>query len=142
MADKKADVSTAPSSGDPARPNKRGLSAKSDAGPHSAGAEHCLDTRFHRTFKVSVAAREKRAVMVEVSAANGAGNCLLPDVAICPISQSMLGPTHSARTTATVPAFAVEHASSAFGTSGIKSWSRFECAARTTIATSNPVRFC
>jgi hypothetical protein len=74
MADKKTDVSTAPTSGDPARPNKRGLSAKSDSGPHSAGAEPGLDTRFHRTFKVSVAVREKRAVMVEVSKANGAGN--------------------------------------------------------------------
>jgi hypothetical protein len=74
MADKKTDASTAPRSDDPANPTKGGLSAKTNTASRSAGAEPCLDTRFHRTFKVSVAAREKRAVIVVVSIANEAGN--------------------------------------------------------------------
>jgi hypothetical protein len=74
MADKKTDASTARRSGDPACPTKGGLSAKTNTASRSAGAEPCLDTRFHRTFKVAVAARVQRAVMVVVSKANEAGN--------------------------------------------------------------------
>ena len=77
MANKKTDSSASLRSDDPANPSKRGLSAKPKAASLPAGAEPRLDTRFHRTFKVSVAAREKRAVIVEVSVANEAGNCLL-----------------------------------------------------------------
>jgi hypothetical protein len=59
MAHNMTDASASLNSDDPASPSKRGLSAKPIAASLPAGAEPRLDTRFHRTFKVAVAARER-----------------------------------------------------------------------------------